>query len=283
MSAGASTHTGSATPTPAERIEQAVRAANAKGTPALVAYLTAGFPSREGFRQQLAAIASAADVVEVGVPFTDPMADGVTIQRASEQALRAGVTLGWILEELKASAPLATPLLLMSYLNPLLSYGLPRLARDAAEAGVCGFIVPDLPHDESEEFSGALASTGLALVQMVTPVTPPERLALVAGASQGFVYAVTMTGTTGRTSGAAADLADYLSRVRAAARVPVCAGFGIRTQAQVEALSGMVDGVVIGSALLELLERGESAQQWLRALRPAAKPGSGAADAKSRD
>jgi tryptophan synthase alpha subunit len=257
-----------AAPTPAARIEQALRAAAAHGTPALVAYMTAGFPSREGFREQLAAIASAADVVEVGVPFTDPMADGVTIQRASEQALRAGVTLSWILQELNACAPLATPLLLMSYLNPLLSYGLPRLASDAAAAGVCGFIVPDLPHDESEEFSGALASSGLALVQMVTPVTTPERLARVAAASQGFVYAVTMTGTTGRTSGAAADLAEYLGRVRAAARVPVCAGFGIRSRAQVQALAGMVDGVVIGSALLELLERGESAPQWLRALRP---------------
>ncbi len=131
----------------------------------------------------------------------------------------------------------------MSYLNPLLAYGLPRLARDAASAGVCGFIVPDLPHDESQEFSDALASTGLALVQMVTPVTSPERLARVAAASQGFVYAVTMTGTTGRSTGAATDLSDYLARVRAAARVPVCAGFGIRTREQVEALRGMVDGV----------------------------------------
>jgi tryptophan synthase alpha chain len=274
--------TGTQTPSPAARLETAVRDAARAGAPALVAYLTAGFPSREGFRQQLAAIASAADVVEVGVPFTDPMADGVTIQRASERALRAGVTLGWILEELLACTPLPTPLVLMSYLNPLLSYGLPRLARDAAAAGVCGFIVPDLPHDESQEFSAALASTGVALVQMVTPVTPPERLARIAAASQGFVYAVTMTGTTGRTSGAAADLADYLRRVRAAAHAPVCAGFGIRTRAQVEALAGMVDGVVIGSALLEVLERGESAQQWLRALRPVAGQ-SAATHAKPHD
>src|SRR6185437_12162599 len=255
--------------TPAARIEQAVRGAARSGTPALIAYITAGFPTREGFREQLSAVAAAADVVEIGVPFTDPMADGVTIQRTSEQALRAGVSLRWILEELQAIAPLATPLLLMSYLNPLLAYGLPRLAHDAAAAGVCGFIVPDLPYDESQEISSALASTGLALVQMVTPVTTAERLARVAAASEGFVYAVTMTGTTGRTSGAAADLREYLLRVRAAARVPVCAGFGIRTREQVEALAGMVDGVVVGSALLEVLERGESAQAWLRSLRPA--------------
>jgi tryptophan synthase alpha chain len=254
--------------TPAARIETAVRSAASGGSPALVAYLTAGFPTREGFREQVRAVASAADVVEIGVPFTDPMADGVTIQRASEQALRAGVSLRWILQELQAIGPLSTPLLLMSYLNPLLAYGLPQLARDAASAGVCGFIVPDLPHDESQEFSSALASTGLALVQMVTPVTPAERLTRVAAASEGFVYAVTMTGTTGRTSGAATDLREYLARVRAAARAPVCAGFGIRSREQVEALAGMVDGVVVGSALVEVLERGESAQQWLRSLRP---------------
>ncbi|HEX4050783.1 MAG TPA: tryptophan synthase subunit alpha [Steroidobacteraceae bacterium] len=269
MSTSSRDESRSAADTPAARIETAVRDAARSGSPALVAYLTAGFPTREGFREQLAAVASAADVVEIGVPFTDPMADGVTIQRASEQALAAGVSLRWILQELLAIGPLSTPLLLMSYLNPLLAYGLPQLARDAARAGVCGFIVPDLPHDESQEFSRALASTGLALVQMVTPVTPAERLTRVAAASEGFVYAVTMTGTTGRTSGAAADLREYLTRVRAAARVPVCAGFGIRSREQVEALAGMVDGVVVGSALVEVLERGESAQHWLRSLRPA--------------
>jgi tryptophan synthase alpha chain len=193
----------------------------------------------------------------------------VTIQRSSEQALRAGVTLGWILDELDALRPLATPLLLMSYMNPLLAYGLQALAARATHAGVCGFIVPDLPFDESEELRATLAPHGLALVQMVTPVTPPERLARVAGASQGFVYAVTMTGTTGRSVAAPKDIAEYLERVRAAATVPVCAGFGIRAREQVEALRGMVDGVIVGSALVEVLERGESPQQWLATLRPA--------------
>ncbi len=252
---------------PGRRIEAAVRAAAGAG-PALVAYMTAGFPSREQFGEQLLSIAAAADVVEIGVPFSDPMADGVTIQRASEQALRAGVSLRWILAQLTALPATRAPLLLMSYLNPLLAYGLPRLAHDAARARVCGFIVPDLPFDESQGVGATLATEGLALIQMVTPVTAPERLARVAAASQGFVYAVTMTGTTGRSAGAAADMADYLARVRAAATVPVCAGFGIRTRAQVEALRGMVDGVVVGSALVEVLERGESAQQWLAALRP---------------
>ena len=262
-----------ATPPPAvaprERIVLALRAAAKHGQPALVAFLTAGFPSREKFREHLTAVAGAADVVEIGVPFSDPMADGVTIQRSSEQALRAGVTLGWILDELDALRPLATPLLLMSYMNPLLAYGLQALAARATRAGVCGFIVPDLPFDESEEFRATLAPHGLALVQMVTPVTPPERLARVAGASQGFVYAVTMTGTTGRSVAAPKDIAEYLERVRAAATVPVCAGFGIRAREQVEALRGMVDGVIVGSALVEVLERGESPQQWLATLRPA--------------
>ncbi len=253
---------------PRERIVAALREAAKNGQPALVAFLTAGFPSRERFREDLTAIASAADVVEIGVPFTDPMADGVTIQRASEQALRAGVSLEWILSELAALPLLDTPLLLMSYLNPLLAYGLARLAADAARCRVCGFIVPDLPFDESDDFRAALAPHGLALVQMVTPVTPPERLARVAGASQGFVYAVTMTGTTGKSVTAPKEIADYLERVRAAAAVPVCAGFGIRSAEQVEALRGLVDGVVVGSALVEVLERGESPQRWLAALRP---------------
>jgi tryptophan synthase alpha chain len=254
---------------PRERIVSALRAAAKHGQPALVAFLTAGYPSRERFREHLTAVASEADVVEIGVPFSDPMADGVTVQRSSEQALRAGVTLGWILDELGSLAPLATPLLLMSYMNPLLSYGLSALAERAMRVGVCGFIVPDLPFDESEELRAALAPHGLALVQMVTPVTPPERLARVAGASQGFVYAVTMTGTTGQGVAAPKDIADYLERVRAASTVPVCAGFGIRAREQVEALRGMVDGVIVGSALVEVLERGESPQHYLATLRPA--------------
>lgn len=267
---GATGPTGSAAGSnvlPRERIVIALREAAKQGQPALVAFLTAGFPNRERFREHLTAITSEADVVEIGVPFTDPVADGVTIQHASEQALRAGVTLGWILEELRKPPAFDTPLLLMSYLNPLLAYGLERLATDAVRAGVCGFIVPDMPFDESEEFRAALAPHGLALIQMVTPVTSPARLAEVAGASQGFVYAVTMTGTTGKSATAPAAISEYLERVRAVAKVPVCAGFGIRNREQIEALRGMVDGVVIGSALVEVLERGESPQQWLASLR----------------
>jgi len=234
---------------------------------ALVAYLTAGFPSRERFRDHLRALADAADVVEVGVPFTDPMADGVTIQRASLAALSQGVSLAWILEQIAAVRGLAAPLLLMSYLNPLLSFGIARLAECAARAGVSGFIVPDLPLDESRDLSAALAEHQLALVQMVTPVTEPQRLAQLCAASQGFVYAVTMTGTTGRNVAVPSGVLDYLDRVRAASPLPVCAGFGIRSREQVERLAGHVDGVVVGSALIEVLERGEDAGAFLRGLR----------------
>ena len=157
------------------------------------------FRKRETFLQQLAAVADAADVVEIGVPFTDPMADGTTIQRSSRVALAQGVSLKWILAELSGSRPkLRAPLLLMSYLNPLLAYGLDRLPADAARAGVSGFIVPDLPFEECEDVRSALAARGLALVQFVTPVTPTERIQMLCAASSGFIYAVTMTGTTGK-------------------------------------------------------------------------------------
>ena len=253
---------------PRERVSSSIRAAAARGQPALVAYLTAGFPSRARFGEHLRTLADAADVIEVGVPFTDPMADGVTIQRASLAALAQGVSLAWILEEIAALPRLAAPLLLMSYLNPLLAFGIARLAESAARAGVCGFIVPDLPLDESSELRRALDERQLALVQMVTPVTEPPRLAQLCAGSEGFVYAVTMTGTTGRNVAVPAKVLEYLDRVRAIAELPVCAGFGIRSREQVERLRGHVDGVVVGSALVEVLERGDDPGAFLRALRP---------------
>ncbi|MGH8208399.1 MAG: tryptophan synthase subunit alpha [Steroidobacteraceae bacterium] len=260
-----------------DAISEAIRAAAAQGEPALVAFLTAGYPSREKFRQHLQAVAASADVVEIGVPFTDPMADGVTIQRSSHAALAQGVSLRWIFAELEAMPRLKTPLLLMSYLNPLLAFGMKRLAEAAARAGVAGFIVPDLPLDESGELRAALDAQRIALVQMVTPVTQPERMRQLCGGSQGFVYAVTMTGTTGKNVAVPAEVAGYLDRVRELACVPVCAGFGIRSREQVELLRGHVDGVVIGSALVEVLERGEDPTEWLRRLRKPNAAGEGTA------
>lgn len=252
---------------PGGRISEAIRAAAGGGTPALVAYLTAGYPQRERFGEQVRTLSGAADVIEIGVPFTDPMADGVTIQRASLAALAQGVTLRWILGELAALGDTGAPRLLMSYLNPLLAFGSARLAEDAVRARVAGFIVPDLPLDESAELRAALNSRGLALVQMVTPVTSAERMAQLCAASQGFLYAVTMTGTTGKNVAVPDEVLGYLDRVRARSPVPVCAGFGIRSREQVARLAGHVDGVIVGSALVEVLERGEDPAAWLRQLR----------------
>lgn len=252
---------------PHMRLSEAIRAARARGTPAVVAFLTAGFPKTATFRRDLAAVAAGADVVEIGVPFTDPMADGMTIQRSSQGALQQGVTLRWILTELATMSRPSTPLVLMSYLNPLLQYGYETLARDAAAAGVAGLIVPDLPFDEGDELRTALGSYGLALVQMVTPVTTDRRLAEIASVSQGFIYAVTMTGTTGKSVDVPPAALEYLERVRRVSPVPVCAGFGIRSAAQVRVLDAHVDGVVVGSALVEVLERGEDPTAWLHALR----------------
>ena len=253
---------------PGSVIGEAIRNAKAGGRPALVGWVTAGFPRRETFIQQLSAIADASDVVEIGVPFTDPMADGATIQRASRAALAQGVSLKWILSELSGPRPkLRAPLLLMSYLNPLLAYGLDRLPDDAARAGVSGFIVPDLPFEECEDVRSALAARGIALVQLVTPVTPTERIQMLCAASSGFVYAVTMTGTTGKSFAVQEELLEYFARVKRSSPLPVCAGFGIRSREQVERLAPYVDGVVVASALVELWERGEDPVAFLRSLR----------------
>jgi tryptophan synthase alpha chain len=255
-----------------------IRAALARRRPALVAFVTAGYPEPREFLGVLRAVASAADAIEIGVPFSDPMADGVTVQRSSQHAIERGVSLKWILDELaRRDYELTSPALLMSYLNPLLAFGgsdtehasgYGRLAARAAEVGVSGFIVPDLPHEESAPLRSALDAHGLALVQLVTPATPPERLRALCAASQGFVYAVTRTGITGGESSLSADTAKYLAAVKSAARdLPVCAGFGVRRADQVATIAQHADGVIVGSALIEVLERGEDPAQFLRSLR----------------
>jgi tryptophan synthase alpha chain len=256
--------------TPAQQLADTLRAVRRERV-ALVTFLTAGFPSKERFRDDLIALASAADVVEIGVPFTDPMADGVTVQRSSFAALKQGVTLQWILDSLKTVPRLDAKLVFMGYYNPMLAYGLPKLARDAAAVGICGFIVPDLPIEESAAFDAALGEYGLAMIRMVTPVTPPARMQQLCRDAQGFVYAVSMTGTTGGSmsgnAGVSAETIAYLDRVRALSPVPVCVGFGIRERAQIAALAPHVDGIVVASAVIEAMERGESGVDLLRRLR----------------
>ncbi len=250
---------------PHEVLQQSLQASDG---PALVAFLTAGYPEPDGFLKVLAEVEGAADAVELGVPFTDPMADGVTIQRSSQAAIERGVSLRWILDQLAGrDAPPSAPLLLMSYLNPLLAFGFEALATRARDVGVSGFIVPDLPYEESGPFRACLDPVGLALVQLVTPATPPARRAKLCGRSQGFVYAVTRTGITGGETGLPADLTEYLAAVQEAASIPVCAGFGVRSREQVQRIGEHADGVIVGSALVEALERGESPAAFLEGLR----------------
>jgi tryptophan synthase alpha chain len=250
---------------PRERLTAALRG---NAGPALVAFVTAGYPSPGEFLPLLRQICGASDAVEIGVPFSDPMADGVTIQRSSREAIEHGVTLRWILDRLAArDFELEAPIVLMSYLNPLLAYGYAALAARAAEVGVTGFIVPDLPYEERAPLGTALDAQGLALVQMVTPATPATRMRLICAASQGFVYAVTMAGTTGGTASLPTDLAAYLEAVKQAAKLPVCAGFGVRSAAQVASISAHADGVIVGSALVEVLERGDDPAAFLHSLR----------------
>ncbi len=252
---------------PHERITAAIRAAGDAGRTALVPFITAGYPEPEAFKDTLVAVARAGDLVEVGVPFSDPMADGMTIQRSSHAAIAKGVSLRWIFEVLATvRAEVQAPIVLMSYLNPLLAFGYEALAERAADTGVCGFIVPDLPLEESGELSGALEPRGLGLVHLVTPATPDDRLKRLADASRGFLYAVTITGVTGGAAGLPDDLAAYLDKVTASSSLPVCAGFGIRSSADVASVGRHAAGAIIGSALVEVLERGDDPAAFLRSL-----------------
>ena len=250
-----------------ERISTAINAAKEAGRPALVPFITAGYPEPKDFIATLKDVAMVGDVVELGIPFSDPMADGMTIQRSSFVALQKGVSLKWIFDQLDSvQGEIDAPLVMMSYLNPLLAFGYAALAERAIAAGVCGFIVPDLPYEESDELRAALEAKGLGLIQLVTPATPDDRLKMLCGASRGFVYAVTITGITGGGAGLPADLTDYLGRVAAASELPVCAGFGIRSADDVAAVGQHAAGAIVGSALVEVLERGEDPKPFLQSL-----------------
>ncbi len=253
--------------TPGQQITVAL-AGDGSDRPGLIAYLTGGYPDEQRFRKYFLQTAAACDLVEVGIPFSDPMADGLTIQNASQVALRNGATLKRILRWLTELVPeVGTPVVLMSYLNPLLAYGYSRLAKDALKAGVSGFVVPDLPVEEAAPLGEALSRSGLALIQMVTPLTSPERLSLLCRKSLGFVYAVTHAGTTGGEKALTADCVEYLGAVRAQSELPVYAGFGVKSADDVAMLAGHVDGVVVGSALIDALSEGIDPGEFLAGLR----------------
>ncbi len=250
-----------------ERLGKAISAAQESGRAALVPFITAGYPEPEEFIATLKKVASVGDVVELGIPFSDPMADGMTIQRSSFIALQKGVSLKWIFDQLdSASGEIDAPLVMMSYLNPLLAFGYEALASRALATGVCAFIVPDLPFEESQEIRAALEARGLGLIQLVTPATPDARLKMLCEASRGFVYAVTITGITGGEVGLPADLTQYLQKVAAYSKIPVCAGFGIRAREDVAAVGEHAAGAIVGSALVEVLENGADPRPFLKSL-----------------
>lgn len=233
----------------------------------VIPYLTGGFPSMEAFAEHLAALAPLSEAVEVGLPFSDPMADGPAIQESSRQALEAGFTLDGLLAALDGIDLGSTPLVAMTYVNPVLTYGPERLFAALAKRGFAGVVMPDLAFEEGAALRGAALANGIAPVQLVTPMTPPDRLTKLAGASHGFTYAVTMAGTTGG-SIEGADLAEYLGRVREASDAPVVAGFGIRSRDDVVRVLEHADGVIVGSALVDAIGRGEDPVTFVKGLRP---------------
>ncbi len=217
-----------------EFIEQSIFSASKKGT-AIIPFITAGYPEKNEFSNLVLSLSEAADVIEIGVPFSDPMADG--------------------------------PVILMSYLNPLFVFGYEALVEQSLEAGVDGFIVPDLPIEEGSDFRQALNQANLGLIQLVTPASPEERIAKVAAMSSGFLYAVTIKGVTGGADGLPDTVTGYLEQVQELATIPVCAGFGVRTAEDVALLEPYVDGIIVGSALLEAIESGQPPAEFLTGLR----------------
>jgi tryptophan synthase alpha chain len=239
------------------RIERAFARARAERRMAVAIYLTVGFPGREATRGLLrAALEGGADLIELGVPFSDPMADGSTIQRANEAALRNGIRLD---DCIAFGADLVAErdacVLLMGYLNPFLRYGRERLARDCRERGIAGVIVPDLPAEESAELDDALAPAGVARIDLYAPTTPDARLARLLPRARGFVYCVSLTGVTGARAGLSADVAPFVARVRAHTSLPIAVGFGISRPEHVRALAGLADGIVVGSAAIDAVAR----------------------------
>jgi tryptophan synthase alpha chain len=238
-------------------------ALRARGERALVPFVTAGDPDLGVTEALLPALeAAGADLIEIGVPFSDPMADGPTIQRASERALRGGATLRRILGMVKGLRPrLSIPLVLMGYANPFLAMGERGFAEAAREAGVDGVITPDLPPEEEPGFFRALESCGIDAILLAAPTTRPERLAMLAERTRGFLYYVSLTGVTAARASLPPRLEENLARIRSVSHVPVCVGFGVSTPEQAAHIGRFADGVVVGSALVDRIEAAGSREE----------------------
>ncbi len=237
---------------------------------AVIPYLTAGFPTLDVSRAALEAAAEYSDIVEVGVPFSDPLADGPTIQRSTFEALRQGMTLPKTLELIER-ARLDRPVVVFSYLNPVLRYGIPRFLRDAESLGIAGLLLTDLPAGADPGIEGAVQASALDLIRLIAPTTRQERLADAVAGAEGFIYLVARLGVTGASTALAGDLPESVARVRKATDLPIAVGFGISTPTQASAVAGLADGIVVGSALVESLaqEGVAGAAAFLRSLREA--------------
>ena len=226
------------------------------GHKALIAYLTVGYPSREVTYEAATILASCGcDIIELGIPFSDPLADGATIQKASYQALRQGITPQSCLEIAHRLRQRVTiPLVFMSYYNPILSFGLEAFCRASAEVGVDGLIVPDLPPEEGTELEVGTKKHNLDLIYLLTPASTEERISLVAEKSQGFIYLVSLTGVTGARQALPAELEGFVRRVRQVTTKPLCVGFGVSNPEQARRVAKIADGVIVGSRLIQLVD-----------------------------
>jgi tryptophan synthase alpha chain len=252
------------------RLEPAWAALRSSGRSALIPYLTAGFPTSDASEAALRAVAEVSDIIEVGVPFSDPLADGPTIQRSTFEALRQGMTLPGTLD-LIARTELSVPVVIFSYLNPILRYGLDRFLADAESVGVAGLILTDLPAGSDPAVEDAVQRSRLDLVRLIAPTTREDRLAKALKGAEGFVYLVARLGVTGASASLPTDLASSIERVRRTTSLPVAVGFGISTPEQAGTVAAMADGVVVGSALVDILGREGvgAARRFLGSLRAA--------------
>lgn len=246
------------------RIDARFAALKAEGRAAFVAYVMAGDPEPDTALKILKGLpAAGADVIELGFPFSDPMAEGPPIQRAAQRALGAGMTLKGTLELIRAfrTGDQATPIILMGYANPLVNWGFDAFARDAADAGADGIIVVDLPPEEADPLADALDAAGMSLIRLATPTTDDKRLPVVLRRTSGFVYYVSVAGVTGVKEANAAAVAPNVARIRKAAGLPVCVGFGIKTPERAAEIARIADGAVVGSALVEAVAEGLAANE----------------------
>ncbi|MBV9774589.1 MAG: tryptophan synthase subunit alpha [Gemmatimonadetes bacterium] len=260
---------------PALTLAHAFARCREEGRAALIPYVTAGHPSPEVMPEVLRMLADeGADVIELGIPFSDPLADGPTIQRSSYEAIERGVDMRWTLDVLATfRAERDTPVVLFTYLNPILRYGVDAFLRDAAAAGAQGVLVTDLPVGADPELEGAFAASPLDLIRLIAPTTLPERVREIAAAGRGFLYYVSRTGVTGARQELKDGLAREVEEVRAVTPVPVAVGFGISTPAQAAVVAQVADGVVVGSALVDRLGREgvEGARALVSGLRQATR------------